>query len=197
MTAEKGKLLPGCQSLNLINRLLCHPPYLLPYFRAWLIPTLLSRNPMANSKSHLMATLSNLQAPPTTSKVPTTYFFPHQPVLYHPTQFLSKFTKDFVRGPPYPNPIRMSRTAKLLSWMRTTTRLTGRTTHEICRPITAMKTSAAIGPYRLRCKRSEEHTSELQSHLNLVCRLLLEKKKQKNTLTLSIQQRSKKQNTSH
>src|SRR5207237_10812373 len=27
------------------------------------------------------------------------------------------------------------------------------------------------------CFRSEEHTSELQSHLNLVCRLLLEKKK--------------------
>src|SRR5467141_5204294 len=27
------------------------------------------------------------------------------------------------------------------------------------------------------CNRSEEHTSELQSHLNLVCRLLLEKKK--------------------
>src|SRR5207237_8031803 len=27
-------------------------------------------------------------------------------------------------------------------------------------------------------ERSEEHTSELQSHLNLVCRLLLEKKKQ-------------------
>src|SRR5260370_3207557 len=29
--------------------------------------------------------------------------------------------------------------------------------------------------------RSEEHTSELQSHLNLVCRLLLEKKKTTNT----------------
>src|SRR5260370_30690557 len=28
-----------------------------------------------------------------------------------------------------------------------------------------------------RSPRSEEHTSELQSHLNLVCRLLLEKKK--------------------
>src|SRR2546430_4239673 len=28
-------------------------------------------------------------------------------------------------------------------------------------------------------KRSEEHTSELQSQSNLVCRLLLEKKKQK------------------
>src|SRR5260370_4300068 len=32
-----------------------------------------------------------------------------------------------------------------------------------------------------RGQRSEEHTSELQSHLNLVCRLLLEKKK--NTTT--------------
>src|SRR5690242_21636582 len=31
--------------------------------------------------------------------------------------------------------------------------------------------------------RSEEHTSELQSHVNLVCRLLLEKKKKKNTRT--------------
>src|SRR5260370_10686773 len=30
--------------------------------------------------------------------------------------------------------------------------------------------------------RSEEHTSELQSHLNLVCRLLLEKKKNKNDI---------------
>src|SRR5690242_21543618 len=28
-----------------------------------------------------------------------------------------------------------------------------------------------------RAARSEEHTSELQSHVNLVCRLLLEKKK--------------------
>src|SRR2546430_210241 len=32
--------------------------------------------------------------------------------------------------------------------------------------------------------RSEEHTSELQSQSNLVCRLLLEKKKQKSTLSL-------------
>src|SRR6267142_3137589 len=29
-----------------------------------------------------------------------------------------------------------------------------------------------------RRTRSEEHTSELQSHVNLVCRLLLEKKKE-------------------
>src|SRR5690242_20816775 len=31
----------------------------------------------------------------------------------------------------------------------------------------------------LKYTRSEEHTSELQSHVNLVCRLLLEKKKKK------------------
>src|SRR5260370_8095988 len=31
--------------------------------------------------------------------------------------------------------------------------------------------------------RSEEHTSELQSHLNLVCRLLLDKKKHPSTPT--------------
>src|SRR2546426_5875815 len=33
--------------------------------------------------------------------------------------------------------------------------------------------------------RSEEHTSELQSPCNLVCRLLLEKKKKKDVLSLS------------
>src|SRR5713101_8873191 len=39
--------------------------------------------------------------------------------------------------------------------------------------------------------RSEEHTSELQSHVNLVCRLLLEKKK-KNKNTLHIKKKKKK-----
>src|SRR5260370_20393683 len=33
--------------------------------------------------------------------------------------------------------------------------------------------------------RSEEHTSELQSHLNIVCRLLLEKKQKKDESRLS------------
>src|SRR5690242_21539638 len=36
--------------------------------------------------------------------------------------------------------------------------------------------------------RSEEHTSELQSHVNLVCRLLLEKKKKKNRKDMHIPQ---------
>src|SRR5690242_21099908 len=34
------------------------------------------------------------------------------------------------------------------------------------------------GARALERERSEEHTSELQSHVNLVCRLLLEKKKE-------------------
>src|SRR5207249_10910630 len=33
-----------------------------------------------------------------------------------------------------------------------------------------------FGPARKNCLRSEEHTSELQSRFDLVCRLLLEKK---------------------
>src|SRR2546422_3762136 len=49
----------------------------------------------------------------------------------------------------------------------------------------APKRSASSNPRRLRWtpisavleRRSEEHTSELQSRLHLVCRLLLEKKK--------------------
>src|SRR3989449_8442427 len=38
-------------------------------------------------------------------------------------------------------------------------------------------------PTKSPSSRSEEHTSELQSRLHLVCRLLLEKKKNKDTTT--------------
>src|SRR5688572_31618284 len=38
---------------------------------------------------------------------------------------------------------------------------------------------------RWRVRRSEEHTSELQSQSNLVCRLLLEKKKKNGKSTLA------------
>src|SRR5260370_24231149 len=54
------------------------------------------------------------------------------------------------------------RAARRISW-----------TAQIQRPLRAPQNSLARRP---PC-RSEEHTSELQSHLNLVCRLLLEKKK--------------------
>src|SRR6266478_9509364 len=42
--------------------------------------------------------------------------------------------------------------------------------------------------------RSEEHTSELQSQSNLVCRLLLEKKKKKIKLYNSIKKKKNKKN---
>src|SRR3989449_2427368 len=43
--------------------------------------------------------------------------------------------------------------------------------------------SATPVPAINRASRSEEHTSELQSRLHLVCRLLLEKKKKKTHIT--------------
>src|SRR5690242_20786608 len=45
-------------------------------------------------------------------------------------------------------------------------------------PSAVQVTPNQSAPKRARA-RSEEHTSELQSHVNLVCRLLLEKKKKK------------------
>src|SRR2546429_7176334 len=47
--------------------------------------------------------------------------------------------------------------------------------HEITRRLEPGHDGA--GRHALCAKRSEEHTSELQSRLHLVCRLLLEKKK--------------------
>src|SRR5256885_9097584 len=41
-------------------------------------------------------------------------------------------------------------------------------------------------PESVTDRRSEEHTSELQSPCNLVCRLLLEKKKEETLLTFTI-----------
>src|SRR2546430_12654187 len=45
------------------------------------------------------------------------------------------------------------------------------------------KASVSVSSY---LQRSEEHTSELQSQSNLVCRLLLEKKKNINIIVLDI-----------
>src|SRR4051812_49900519 len=54
----------------------------------------------------------------------------------------------------------------------------GRTRHHLAsRP-------SVRGHARLHTARSEEHTSELQSHVNLVCRLLLEKKKKDPAIAL-------------
>src|SRR5260370_32606711 len=55
------------------------------------------------------------------------------------------------------------------------TRLTGRSRKSRSISVCAAQASPTNDLYAHL--RSEEHTSELQSHLNLVCRLLLEKKK--------------------
>src|SRR5260370_8941102 len=54
---------------------------------------------------------------------------------------------------------------------------TGRPRGRPRRPALPRRTSCPRRRRGARHGRSEEHTSELQSHLNLVCRLLLEKKK--------------------
>src|SRR5260221_3726353 len=50
--------------------------------------------------------------------------------------------------------------------------------------ITEESTSEAIILMPRGMRRSEEHTSELQSHSDLVCRLLLEKKKTSSRVTI-------------
>src|SRR6266853_3430231 len=59
---------------------------------------------------------------------------------------------------------------------------------EICPTSTSAPSPAAPSSTR----RSEEHTSELQSQSNLVCRLLLEKKKKKKKRINLIQKKKKK-----
>src|SRR2546428_3323183 len=57
---------------------------------------------------------------------------------------------------------------------------TDRETDRSFRPLRCSRTGSELEPwYRERLARSEEHTSELQSRSDLVCRLLLEKKKKR------------------
>src|SRR5690349_23438616 len=50
-------------------------------------------------------------------------------------------------------------------------------TNSTCIGVTGAKVACPPSPATARYSRSEEHTSELQSRRDLVCRLLLEKKK--------------------
>src|SRR2546427_9192821 len=86
------------------------------------------------------------------------------------------------------------RLAARRSYSTSTTRPPGRT-HAVSRPSTtaasgtkwsalASRIPSSLGsssPGRSNGRRSEEHTSELQSQSNLVCRLLLEKKNKTTT----------------
>src|SRR5438874_11320809 len=74
-------------------------------------------------------------------------------------------------------------------------------------PISENRSSRRTGPTiqaglrLLKCVRSEEHTSELQSRRDLVCRLLLEKKKKKiiknNTIENKLQYQLTQSKISH
>src|SRR2546430_6049676 len=70
--------------------------------------------------------------------------------------------------PPVP---RISTVSPGFTWPHTT------------RPLQAV-TPAQVSVAASTCVRSEEHTSELQSQSNLVCRLLLEKKNKHNYLII-------------
>src|SRR5438093_5427631 len=63
---------------------------------------------------------------------------------------------------------------------KTANRKTGRTPGKQTRKAKAKAKNAGAGSAPPLGRRSEEHTSELQSLTNLVCRLLLEKKKKNN-----------------
>src|SRR5690606_41871701 len=63
--------------------------------------------------------------------------------------------------------------ARLNAWSKARSAMTGPILRRYSRQISSLSNSNSS-----RSMRSEEHTSELQSRENLVCRLLLEKKKQ-------------------
>src|SRR5438034_3252947 len=125
---------------------------------------------------------------------------PDTPVPRHETEpansrHLTTLARGFPRGAA-PAPARARRRRRTGTRARRTRRTvrpprprrsgTGHT-----RPRTRARASGARAPGRAgastgarRAPRSEEHTSELQSHSDLVCRLLLEKKKKtKNNTT--------------
>src|SRR5260370_1765269 len=80
---------------------------------------------------------------------------------------------------PWPMPVTSSAISCRSSAMAAPSCLARCSTPTAC---AAISSSRGRGLRHFPAGRSEEHTSELQSHLNLVCRLLLEKKKKVATL---------------
>src|SRR3989449_4744874 len=98
--------------------------------------------------------------------------------------FLPVFMADYNRRFATPARVAYDAHRPLLS----TEDLTEIFTCQELRRITAQLTvNYKRGLYVLEDSRSEEHTSELQSRLHLVCRLLLEKKKNKNLHLVSVE----------
>src|SRR6266480_5824635 len=65
------------------------------------------------------------------------------------------------------------------------------------RPADSGSRGSAPSPVTDSRPRSEEHTSELQSHVNLVCRLLLEKKKKTKNIHPLKKKKKKPKKTTH
>src|SRR5437773_6323286 len=91
-------------------------------------------------------------------------------------------TQPFFR--PIPPPPPTSTLFPYTTLFRSRTHASRRRTHERAtlarsRPRQACRGAGAEDRRDHHPRRSEEHTSELQSHHDLVCRLLLEKKKKK------------------
>src|SRR5690349_24194197 len=78
-------------------------------------------------------------------------------------------------------PISADTVAPVSSWRRNSGRRTATSgSSTACRRAASIPgSSASSRACGVRSRRSEEHTSELQSRRDLVCRLLLEKKKKK------------------
>src|SRR5207237_8475286 len=97
----------------------------------------------------------------------------HQYLPFFPTRRSS----DLAQEPPYCSTVEGGHGA--VNELPTTV---SPTEEEVIRPnsgiVDAIVSERIANLGRTSEPRSEEHTSELQSHLNLVCRLLLEKKKQ-------------------
>src|SRR5260370_6061840 len=80
---------------------------------------------------------------------------------------------------PYTTLFRSLRKLPLMRTFAKDASTIGNLAHTLPRPASPPASLCCQGTFcpRSAKPRSEEHTSELQSHLNLVCRLLLEKKK--------------------
>src|SRR2546429_951963 len=72
------------------------------------------------------------------------------------------------------------------SWHRLPSSHVLRKRRKACQPIPGSSNPIALSRSVSQRSRSEEHTSELQSRLHLVCRLLLEKKKNMTILFLGL-----------
>src|SRR2546429_761517 len=98
--------------------------------------------------------------------------------IYFSTLFFFFFFFLMIRRPPrstlFPYTT-LFRSRRHVSALRS-----GRNLHGCC---ASHRCQSCIDYYHVaaQTRRSEEHTSELQSRLHLVCRLLLEKKKKKHT----------------